>query len=151
MSSQRLRYHAFTLLELITTIAIIGIVAGFSFTSLQAARLRGRDSQRKADINLIAQGLDIYYAENRAFPTDSSGGCNFNSSQGTNWIPNLTAHYLVSTRQGQQPRDPLNTSLYRYTYLCSGSTGYTLTATLENSKDKEAVLIGGKPIYKLVR
>lgn len=60
---------AFSLIELMVTIAIIGILASLITINLQSAKVKGRDAKRKADIEALSSALEIYYAQNKAYPT----------------------------------------------------------------------------------
>lgn len=54
----------FTLIEMIIIIVIIGILAAVFIPKLQGTQSRARDTQRKVDINTIANALLIYKEEN---------------------------------------------------------------------------------------
>lgn len=60
--------RAFTLLEVLTTIAIIGIL--FSLTSYvySSAQTRSRDQQRLSNLDTIANALEQYHLDNHAYP-----------------------------------------------------------------------------------
>ncbi|MCK4588676.1 prepilin-type N-terminal cleavage/methylation domain-containing protein, partial [Candidatus Woesebacteria bacterium] len=59
----------FTLIELLVVISIIGILLALSIFGLQGARKSARDSKRKADIELIRSGIEIYKADCNVYPT----------------------------------------------------------------------------------
>ena len=64
------RFHpkGFTIIELLTVIAIIGILAGIGLINLNKARAKGRDAKRKSDIHVIQNALEQYYAKFRRYP-----------------------------------------------------------------------------------
>ena len=133
MQRARRRIPAFTLIELIVTVTIIGILAALSLGPISAARVRSRDARRKADINILAQGIDLYYATTRTLPTDLAD-CSTTpiyrsyipvdpSNPTGPWIPNLPAQYLINTTGKIQPHDPREDSQnYYYTYECDNSS-----------------------------
>jgi prepilin-type N-terminal cleavage/methylation domain-containing protein len=52
----------FTLIELLVVISIIGVLATLLLANVSGVRERGRDAQRKSDINQIQKALEIYKA-----------------------------------------------------------------------------------------
>ena len=58
----------FTLIELLVVIGIIGILTALLTANFVAVRQRARDSQRKSDLRQIQSALEIYRADNRAYP-----------------------------------------------------------------------------------
>jgi len=138
------RLRAFTLVELLTVIAIIGILIAIGVVSWAAASERNRDTTRKTDLQRYKQVLKQYYGDHRNYPAfDSNGGVPIFAA---NWqladndgltcdhagtVVRLTSSYTTSL-----PKDPLdkidyaraacgselnNTQRNRYLYL-SGPT-----------------------------
>jgi len=115
---------AFTLIELLIVIIILGVLAalitGNFFTSLK----KGRDAKRKADLEQITRALEMYYEDKRTYPTFALpfGGklCE-------------TASCLVAEKVYMQklPDDPVSGKDYQY--LSSDGTNYKLFACLENN------------------
>ncbi|MEK7535072.1 MAG: prepilin-type N-terminal cleavage/methylation domain-containing protein [Patescibacteria group bacterium] len=58
----------FTLIEVLTVIAIIGILASLGGYTYAAALTRSRDNQRIADLQFIRNGLEQFYLDNRTYP-----------------------------------------------------------------------------------
>lgn len=60
----------FTLIEIMISIAIVGITFGVIITSAAAVRQTGRDGQRQADILAIKSALQNFYADQNYFPNN---------------------------------------------------------------------------------
>ncbi len=174
------RFSGLTLIELTAVVAIIGILAALSVGPIRAAQQRSRDTQRKADLNLIAQGLDLYMAAHRALPdpgtttnslcsswlgtTNDTWTSSVDGSASQGWIPGLR-DYLPSTKSKQfpvpvDPRHPQVDHPYCYKPSTQPGQSYVLFAVLENCNDSEASLVerSGSPcktgkdrVYKIIR
>ena len=76
MVTLHLRKRAFTLIELLIVITIIGILAVALVPRLTGGPARARDATRKADLQQIATGLEFYANDNAgAYPTSTTGNC----------------------------------------------------------------------------
>lgn len=58
----------FTLVELLVVISIIGLLSTLAVVALNQARVRARDSKRLSDVKQIQTALEIYYADQGAYP-----------------------------------------------------------------------------------
>lgn len=129
MLKQLKRNKGFTLIELLVVIAIIAILAVLIILNLSIARKKARDAQRKSDLSQIQIALENYADDNGVYPSGTSVSncaatsttCIFAKSGPLGSI--LTKHIT----------DPL--SGRTYTYAPSGSTNYTLCATVEISSN----------------
>ena len=112
----------FTLIELLVVIAIIGLLSSIVMVSLNTARIKARDTKRKADIRQIRLALEMYYDTNGRYP--QAGGCAYGSNcyvfstVGSSWLPALVGTYMSAL-----PLDPKNnadgpwiTGNYSYAY-----------------------------------
>lgn len=112
--------NAFTLIELLITISIIGILFSITIFALNQARSSGRDGKRQADLQAIASALEIYRSDCGVYPTASS-----------NQVPNPLVGSGVcagNTYMQEVPQDPQG-GIYRYARLTT--TTYELCGYLE--------------------
>lgn len=121
----------FTLIELLVVISIIGILIGLSFFGLQGAREASRDGKRKADLEQIRSGLEIYRADCNAYPTGSGNAASVLSTSGNSLAGDGSTASCATTNIyiNQIPSDPLNPSRI-YVYSSNGIT-YELCTSLE--------------------
>ena len=74
----------FTLLEILTSIAIIGILAGILVIAYNGVQARARDADRKADIAAITKAFHIYKDRMGHYMETDSGCGQFGDGNG--WI-----------------------------------------------------------------
>lgn len=133
--------RGFTLIELLVVIAIIGVLSSVVLASLNQARARARDVERIADIHEVRKALELYYAENNAYPSTGSlntvyedPGCARTPTAPdqvlADWIPGLSPTYIKELPQDPQPKDRArNTATPAACYMyASNGTGYILSA-----------------------
>ncbi len=111
------------MIELLVVISIIGIVMAISFFGLQGARKSSRDSRRKADLELIRSGLEIYRADCDTYPSGSSLPSPL-VGDGSRTTCAITNTYIKQVPK--DPSDPSRTYLYN-----SAGTSYEICASLE--------------------
>lgn len=116
--------NAFTLLEILVVISIIGILVALGTAAFSTTQKKGRDARRKADIKAIQGGLEQYYAKNTAYP----------ANQGEANDINIFPSGL--------PVDPKNSEAYVYTINWSPD-GFCACALLENSTGNASALPAG--------
>lgn len=130
--------RGFSLVEIMAVVVIIGIISSFSIGSIRQARSRARDTERKADIVTLAQGVDLYLAEKKVLPSVSPTGCQtYSSTRSSEWneFSTFIASYIAKQAL---PIDPVNRGQLRYVYSCDGAMKkYTLKAFLENKNDSD--------------
>ncbi len=115
------RISGFTLIELLVVVSITAILLGISIFGLTGARRSSRDARRKADLELLRSGLEIYKADCNFYPAALSSPLIGDDSTSTC----LSANTYINSIP-VDPRDPLRT----YIYSSSGLT-YELCASLE--------------------
>lgn len=64
--------HAFTLLEILVVVSIIGILVVLGTAAYSTTQKKGRDARRKADIKALQNGLEQYHAKNNLYPTSTA-------------------------------------------------------------------------------
>jgi prepilin-type N-terminal cleavage/methylation domain-containing protein len=114
----------FTLIELLVVISIIGILVAVSIFGLSGVRESSRDARRKADLELIRGGLEIYKADCNAYPASITFGSNLVGSGGAAAVCSSSNYYINSI-----PLDPIPAAR-NYVYRTT-ATGYELCAALE--------------------
>jgi len=63
---------AFTLVELLAVITIIGILAGLTLGAAGAVRRHGANSTAKAEVAALQAACDRFYADNNSYPSNSA-------------------------------------------------------------------------------
>jgi len=97
--------RGFTVIELITVVAIIGILASIIVASLNASKASGRDAKRVSDIKNIQLSLSLYYNDQGHFPCAIDTTVDFLGSCAPDFYPG----YMAAI-----PRDPLTNNAYLY-------------------------------------
>jgi len=124
----------FTLIEILVVMVIIGIIASIGFGSFQSSQTKGRDSNRKSDLDQIGKALETYYNDKGQYPTDTGGLINGCGAGGIcDWGDEFTdengTNYMVKI-----PSDPRTNMNY---YYSSDGTSYQIYAMLENDLDRD--------------
>lgn len=154
MSLMNSTHKGFTLIELLVVISIIGLLSSIVLASLNAARSKSRDSQRKQDLIQLRNALELYYSVNNRYPIVSTGYagaadavvCNtttntwYNASFSgqNNWIPGLVPNFI-----SRLPADPKSNGCNQYLYRSNAAgSDYKIYAYLTV---EEGVVAQGKP------
>src|SRR3990167_7190956 len=100
----------FTLIELLIVIAILGILAAAILVAINPSKRLGqaRDAHRKQDLGVLARTLQAYWVERGVYP-DPGADFYSDSTEGTDWIPNLAPGYLKKL-----PTDPQQAGIIWY-------------------------------------
>ena len=123
----------FTLIELLVVIAIIGLLSTLAVVALGQARVKARDSKRLSDLKQLQTALELYYTDNNAYPTGTSGILGTGDSYkclGSSGFSSSCAS--GTTYMGQVPSDP-QTGTYTYNAEGTPATSYTIAAHLEGT------------------
>lgn len=124
----------FTLIELLVVIAIVGILSSVVMGSLNSARGKGRDSQRKTNLKQLQTALELYYNDNFQYP---AGGCDANGwsrsdNCPTTYISGLAGTYIASLPVGASAAG-------YYQYSARGADGYQSYKIIANGVESEVV------------
>ncbi len=144
------KQSGFTLIELLVIISIIGFLASASLVAFNNARMKARDTKRRADLVQIKKALALNYdkynaytqPENLCVDTSNGGEGQCGAAGGTgDWDANSDLRDLIADSfMKTLPKDPLNNATYKYTFEpwnageggnAAAGQNYTLCATLE--------------------
>lgn len=71
--TRRRRRPAFSLVELMVVIVIIGLLAGAATVAVRSYLIRGKQGVAKMEIAKICQAIDTFYAEYDRYPSNDEG------------------------------------------------------------------------------
>ena len=118
----------FTLIELLVVVTIIGLLATIVLVSLNAARMKARDTRRLADLRQVALALELFYDDNPDIGYPGASGSNQWGDADSGMTKALQDSGFISA----VPNDPVGINIYQY-WVASGNQSHVLKATLENS------------------
>jgi general secretion pathway protein G len=110
-----MRQRAFTLIEVLVVVAILGILAAIVVPRIMDRPDEAKRVAAKADIGAIVQSLKLYRLDNGTYPTTDQGLGALAQRPTTNPVPANWKPYLE-----RLPKDPWGTD---YQYLYPGVKG----------------------------
>jgi prepilin-type N-terminal cleavage/methylation domain-containing protein len=97
MFKKTLKFKGFTVIEILVAISIIALLSTLAMTAVSQARIRGRDTRRKADLEQVRKALILYADEhNNSLPTTGFGS----SGNGNGWATNYNNGTICYTGFG---------------------------------------------------
>lgn len=110
-----MKTKGFTLIEILVTISIIGLLTMVGITNFRVANQKARDGRRQGDLEQIKAALELYRTDEAEYPGSVTPGATIESATGTIYM-------------NEVPDDPLSEQDYSYS---SDTDTYTLCAALE--------------------
>ena len=123
--TKRNKRNAFTLVELLIVIAIIGIVTVIASSSFISAQKKSRDASRKASLKSLSDALNMYYSDLGLFPSSITYGGQLVSGNVV-YIKKIPTETAKSVKQF-------------YYQVSSTQKSFRLYTNLENSDDKDCL------------
>lgn len=116
---------AFTLIELMIVIMILGVLAALISGNFISSLKKGRDAQRKSDLAQMQRALEMYYDDFKVYPTATANpGLSFGDP-----LSEVTSGKIYMQRL---PKDPSSSRTYEYQSI--NGKDYQLYACLENDQ-----------------
>jgi prepilin-type N-terminal cleavage/methylation domain-containing protein len=128
---------AFTLIELLAVITIIGILAGLTLGAAGAVRRHGATSTAKAEVAALQAACDRYYADYNAYPIGTADPTKTNNPTGsttlfTNLLGSATLTAAPTSKRYFEPKPAMVSGNYfidpwgyAYGYNCSTNSDGT--------------------------
>lgn len=123
---------AFTLIELLIVIAVIGILAAVILPNLIGMRERAGDTKKKNDLTQVKSALRMYYNDYNAYPQQN--GLNQICCAAPSASCNPVCVGSLTVNGQTYTKDLPETFQY---YQTNGGDGFLLTIELENASDKD--------------
>ncbi len=135
----RVTERGFTLVELLVSIIILGVLIAAGTGSFMSSQKRSRDVKRKNDLRQIGLALETYYNDKGSYPlADSEGkikGCVPDGATVCQWGSMFQADTNGSVYMVSLPAEA--SGLQRYFYITTDGTYYQLYTRLENTLDSD--------------
>lgn len=122
--------RGFTLIEIMITVTIIGILAAVALPAYQNYVLRAGRTEGQAALMDISARLEQYYLGNKTYTTDIAGNLNTNTTTESNrytiavaGCPIATCYLITATAVNTQAADATCTTLTLNSSDVKGATG----------------------------
>ena len=117
----RLKQSGFTIVELLIVIVVIGILAAITIVAYNGIQARASFSKNQSDLSSLNKALQLYYAQNGAYPSTSGNWMGYYSAKNDSFIPGLAPNFISST-----PQVGLSTQYPTYVYRSDDGSEYKL-------------------------
>ncbi|KKT34810.1 MAG: General secretion pathway protein G [Candidatus Gottesmanbacteria bacterium GW2011_GWB1_44_11c] len=154
------RPRGFTLVEILITIIIMGILAVLGISMFRSTQKKGRDFNRKAGLSALSKALESYMNDKGVYPPSLDGKILW---CGTAELPESACSWGDPFTDVTTPEDertvymtslPKDSQGLRYYYeaveIDGLRKGYRLYARLENEEDPDIPTAGGNPSHYTV-
>ena len=115
-TARRFQLQGFTLIELVVTVTIVGILAAVAYPSYKESIAKGRRSQAASELMAAQQWMDRYYTENFRYDQNSAGTATTDAS-------------LFPARFSTSPRPGDGVAVYTIALSTLARESYVITAT----------------------
>lgn len=88
------RSSAFTIVELLVIIGVIGVLATIGLVAYNGVQARARDTSRKSDLDRVADALAVYESDKSNY-IETASGCGWNGD-GQGWLTYVGGSYPKS-------------------------------------------------------
>ena len=129
--------NGFTLIEILISITIVGILAALVITNLVGGRERAYDSTKKRNLHELQLALNLYLIDFGGYPNAAgNNGFNFYAC-GETGTSQCSSSFTANNKEymSRLPKTTTGQNDFRY-YPCSG-TDYRLKINLSNSSDPD--------------
>jgi general secretion pathway protein G len=130
-----MKKNAFTLLELLVVISILGVLVAVILPNLVGVRARARDSALKNDMRQLKTALRMYYNDNQTYPPDDgSGNIVACGDSGQSVCPNNDGSFAIGDLLYM--KEMPTSEEYSYDSTSQGED-FLLSTVLENASDSD--------------
>ncbi len=122
------KQKAFTLIELLIVIAILGLLASIVGAALGSARAKGRDALRRQDMHQLRTALALYHDTNGTMPINQNPGFGYPDVS-----PNFLFELVNAGILSKLPKSPPGSAVpyYYYDYGRGNPIGALMVTVLE--------------------